>query len=348
MTAVERIEVPGYEEVVRCSDPATRLRCVVAVHSTVLGPALGGARFRPYRSDDDALEDVLRLARGMTYKAAVAGLDLGGGKAVIVGEPARLRSEGLLRAYGRFVDSLGGRYLTAEDVGTTQADMDVIRTETRHVTGVSESAGGSGDPSPATALGVLHALGALAEHLWGAESLEGRHLVVLGAGKVGSALVGHLAGCGASVSVTDVDPARVGEMVRRHGATPVEVHDALALECDVLVPCALGGVLDAATIPRLRCRAVCGAANNQLAERADADRLAQAGIVYIPDYVASAGGIINIAEELRGYDRARATAALARIRGTTGTVLATAVAEGVTPLEAADRIAERRLASAGR
>ncbi|MDP8987168.1 MAG: NAD(P)-binding domain-containing protein, partial [Actinomycetota bacterium] len=330
---VERLDVPGHEEVVRCSDARTGLRSIVAIHSTALGPALGGVRFRPYGDDGEALHDVLRLARGMTYKAAVAGLDLGGGKAVIVGDPARLRSEELLRAYGRFVDSLRGRYLTAEDVGTTQADMDLIREETRHVTGVSESAGGSGDPSPATAIGVVHAMEALAEHAWSDGSLEGRHVVVLGAGKVGSALVGHLVAAGASVSVADVDPARVHEMVRRHGARPVDVDDALALECDVLAPCALGGVLDAATIPRLRCRAVCGAANNQLVDRADADRLARAGVLYVPDYVASAGGIINIAEELRGYDRERAVAAVAGIRRTTGAVLAAAAAEGVTPLD---------------
>lgn len=345
---VERIEVPGYEEVVRCSEPGIGLSAIVAIHSTALGPALGGVRFRPYEDDEEALQDALRLARSMTYKAAVAGLDLGGGKAVLVGDPGRLRSERLLRAYARFVDSLGGRYLTAQDVGTTQADMDLIREETRHVTGVSESAGGSGDPSPATALGVLHALRALAEHAWGNESLERRHVVVVGAGKVGSALVGHLVTAGAVVSVADVDPERVAEMARRHGARPVGVNDALTLECDILAPCALGGVLDAASIPRLRCRAVCGPANNQLVERADADRLARVGILYVPDYVASAGGIINIADERWGYDRERALAAVAAIRRTTGAVLATAETEGVTPLEAAERIAERRLASAAR
>jgi glutamate dehydrogenase/leucine dehydrogenase len=289
---------------------------------------------------------VLRLARGMTYKAAVAGLDLGGGKAVIIGDPARLPREPLLRAYGRFVDSFAGRYLTAEDVGTTQPDMELIRTETPHVTGVSESAGGAGDPSPATALGVLHALHALAEHRWGTQSLDGRHVVVIGAGKVGSALLGHLRVAGASVSVADIDPGRVEDMVRRHGATPIGVHDALARECDVVSPCALGGILDAVSIPSLRCHAVCGPANNQLAEPEDADRLARAGIVYVPDYVAGAGGIVNIAEELRGYDRGRARTALAGIRRTTGVVLATAAADGITPLAAADRIAERRLASA--
>ncbi|HEV2767241.1 MAG TPA: Glu/Leu/Phe/Val dehydrogenase dimerization domain-containing protein [Acidimicrobiales bacterium] len=343
---IERIAVPGYEEVVRCVDAGTGLRAIVAIHSTALGPALGGVRFRPYGDDEEALHDVLRLARGMTYKAAVAGLDLGGGKAVLVGDPARLRSDELLRAYARFVDSLGGRYLTAEDVGTTQTDMDLIRQETRHVTGGSESAGGSGDPSPATALGVVHALRALAEHAWGDDSLEQRHVVVVGAGKVGSALIGHLVTAGAVVSVADVDPARVDEMARRHGARPVDVDEALTLECDVLAPCALGGILDADTIPRLRCRAVCGPANNQLAKRGDADRLARARILYVPDYVASAGGIINIAEELRGYDGERAVAAVAGIRRTAGAVLAAAATEGVTPLEAADRIAERRLASA--
>ena len=339
----ERLLTGGHEQAVWAADATTGLRAIVAIHSTALGPALGGTRFWPYPSDETALLDVLRLARSMTYKAAVAGLDLGGGKAVILGNPGRLRSEALLRAYGRFIDSLGGRYITAEDVGTDQADMDLLRSETRYVTGVSEELGGSGDPSPATALGVLHAMHAVAEHRWGAPMLEGRHVVVLGVGKVGSALVGHLRAAGAKVSVADVVPDRGAAMVATHGATAVGVDEALTVDADVLAPCALGGLLHAGTIARLGCRAVCGSANNQLSEPADAGRLAERGILYAPDYVVSAGGIINLAEELAGYDRSRATAKLAAIGTTTAAVLADAARLGITTVDAADRRAEARL-----
>ncbi|MDP9005544.1 MAG: NAD(P)-binding domain-containing protein [Actinomycetota bacterium] len=342
----DQLDAGGHEQVVWGADPATGLRAIVAIHSTALGPALGGTRFRAYADEDEALSDVLRLSRGMTYKAALAGLDLGGGKAVILGEPGALRSEPLLRAYGRFIHSLAGRYITAEDVGTEQADMDLLRQETPFVTGVSELLGGSGDPSPATALGVVHALHAVSEHQWGSPSLDGREVLVLGVGKVGSALVGHLVASGAKVSVADIQPARVEAMVARHGASAVSIEEALTLDTDVLAPCALGGILDATTIPHLGCRVVCGSANNQLGEPADAARLADRGIVYAPDYVVSAGGIINIAEELAGYDRDRATAKLARIRLTTAQVLADAARLGTTTVEAADRLAERRLAAA--
>lgn len=339
----DHIERHGHEQVVWCAHRPSGLRAIVAIHSTVLGPALGGARFRPYADEDEALTDVLRLSRGMTYKAALAGLDLGGGKAVILGDPATQRSDALLRAYGRFVDSLGGRYITAEDVGTAQADMDVVRQETAHVAGTSEVLGGSGDPSPATAAGLVHALRAVVGHRFGSPCLDGRHVAVVGVGKVGSALVGHLVAAGAKVSVADLDPSRVHAMVVRHGARACCVDDAMTADADVLAPCALGAVLDATTIPRLRCAAVCGSANNQLAEPEDARRLADRGILYAPDYVVSSGGIINIAEELVGYDRTRATARLAAIGATTSEVLADADRLGITTVEAADRLAERRL-----
>ncbi|HUF32338.1 MAG TPA: Glu/Leu/Phe/Val dehydrogenase dimerization domain-containing protein [Acidimicrobiales bacterium] len=349
MTAVyEELGGASHERVVRCSDDAAGLRAIIAVHSTVLGPALGGTRFRRYRSDDDALDDVLRLAAGMTSKAAVAGLDLGGGKAVILGDPAVDRTDELIRAYGRAVDHLAGTYLTAEDVGTTQADMDLVRTVTRHVTGVSESLGGSGDPSPATALGVRCAMSAVAADLWGDSSLEGRRIVVSGVGKVGSALVGHLVSAGAVVSVADIDPAAAGRMAARHGVEVVGVADAHRTPCDILSPCALGGAFNAQTIPELACAAVVGSANNQLAEPDDASRLADAGVLYAPDYVVNAGGVINIAEERHrdGYDRERAHRAIARVEATTATVLATARAEGITTTAAADRVAEERLDAA--
>jgi leucine dehydrogenase len=316
---------------------------VIAVHSTALGPALGGTRFKPYASEDEALHDVLRLSRGMTYKNAAAGLDLGGGKAVIIGDPRQLRSELLFRVYGRFVDGLAGRYYTAEDVGTTTDDMVVIRKETRYVTGTPTSHGGSGDPSPATALGVLHAMGAVAERLWGDDDLSGRHVVISGVGKVGSALAGHLGSAGTKVSVADVDGDRVSAVAAAIGADIVTPDEAHAVPCDLFSPCALGAVLTAATIPHLRCAAVVGSANNQLREEVDAERLRDAGVLYVPDFVASAGGVINIADELQGYDPERARHAIGAIRATTAAVLATADADGITTEAAAHRVAQRRI-----
>ncbi|MDP9070807.1 MAG: valine dehydrogenase [Actinomycetota bacterium] len=333
----------GYEQVVFCHDGPTGLRAIVAIHSTRLGPALGGTRFFPYRSEDDALEDVLRLARGMTYKAAVAGLDLGGGKAVIIGDPATDKTEALLRAYGRFVDSLGGRYITAEDVGTTQPDMDVIRRETTQVTGVSRYLGGSGDPSAATAYGVLHAMKAVARHLWGTTVLQDRHVVVSGVGKVGYHLARHLVEERARVTVSDVSPAALDRAATELGVEVAPVEKAHAVECDVFSPCALGGALHAGTIAELRCAAVVGCANNQLADRACVQLLEEAGVLYAPDYVVNAGGVINIAEELRGYHRQRAYANVRRIFDTTAAVLAAAQTGKITTTVAADRMAERRM-----
>jgi len=322
------------------------LTAIIAVHSTRLGPALGGTRFYPYADEDAALDDVLRLARGMTYKAALAGLDLGGGKAVILGDPGRDKNEGLLRVYGRFVDCLGGRYITAEDVGTAQADMDLIRRETRYVTGVSQSLGGSGDPSAATAQGVIWAMRSVARRLWGDTSLAGRTIAVSGIGKVGTNLVRHLVEERATVKVADVDAAAVTRVVSVFGVDAVQVEKVHATECDIYSPCALGGGLNDRTIPELHAAAVVGCANNQLAEPDCADRLTEAGIVYAPDYVVNAGGLINIAEELspRGYDHDRAYARVAGIFDSTTAVLAAADSEGITTAAAADRTARRRIA----
>jgi glutamate dehydrogenase/leucine dehydrogenase len=346
----DRIGGDEYEQVVYCHDRSSGLRAIVAVHSTVLGPALGGTRFYPYASEAAALEDVLRLARGMTYKSSAAGLDLGGGKAVVLGDPSAAKTEALMRAYARFVDALGGRYITAEDVGTTQADMDMIRRETRWVTGVSRALGGSGDPSAATAYGVLYGMKAVARWLWNDAALAGRHIVISGVGKVGSNLVRHLIEERARVTVADVNQGAVDQAVRDFGVDSVAVEKAHAVECDVFSPCALGGVLNETTIPELRCQAVVGCANNQLADPGDADELQAAGILYAPDYVVNAGGVINIAEELgdAGYHRERAYAAVRRIFDTTTTVLTTAESEGITTAVAADRVAERRIAEVGR
>lgn len=345
MDVFDRIGGDGHEQVVYCQDRSARLRAIIAVHSTRLGPGLGGTRFHPYGSEAAALADVLRLARAMTYKAAAAGLDLGGAKAVILGDPATEKSEALLRAYGRFVESLGGRYLTAEDVGTTQADMDLIRRETSFVTGTSRELGGSGDPSDATAVGVLWAMRAVAHRLWGTTALEGRHVVVSGVGKVGGRLVELLVGEQARVTVADVDPGAVARAVDAHGPGVVPAEGAHRVPCDIFSPCALGGVLDATTVPELRCAAVVGAANNQLSDPGAAKLLSEAGVLYATDYVVNAGGLVNIAEELApgGYRPERAEAAVRRIFDTTGSLLALAESDGVTTAEAADRLAERRI-----
>jgi leucine dehydrogenase len=346
----ERIGQDDYEQIVFCHDRRSGLRAIIAIHSTGLGPALGGTRFFPYPSEDEALEDVLRLARGMTYKSAAAGLDLGGGKAVILGDPRTDKTEPLLRAYARFVDSLGGRYITAEDVGTTQPDMDMIRRETSFVTGVSRALGGSGDPSAATAYGVLHAMKAVAKRLWGDAALEGRHVVVSGVGKVGYALVRHLVEERCRVTVADVNAEAVERVSADFGTEVAPPEKAHSVACDLFSPCAMGAVLNASTIPELHCEAVVGSANNQLAEPADAERLADAGVVYAPDYVVNAGGVINIAEEVaaQGYHRERAYASVRRIYDTTLAVLETAAAEGITTAAAADRLAEQRIAALGR
>jgi len=345
----DRIGADDYEQVVFCHDRPSGLRAIIAVHSTRLGPALGGTRFYPYASEDAGLDDVLRLARAMTYKAAAAGLALGGGKAIILGDPARDRSEALLRAYARQIDALGGRYITAEDVGTTQADMDLIRLETRYVAGTSRETGGSGDPSGATAYGVLRAMKAVALRLWGHTSLAGRHIAIAGLGKVGSALLGHLGEEGARATVADVVPAALHRAIAESGATatavaPEAIH---AVECDIYSPCALGGTLNAVTIPELRCAAVVGAANNQLADKASVALLADAGVLYAPDFVVNAGGLINIAAELApgGYHQDLALTAVGAIFDTVTALLEAAELGDISTSEAANRLAEGRIAA---
>ncbi|HEU5001175.1 MAG TPA: Glu/Leu/Phe/Val dehydrogenase [Actinomycetota bacterium] len=350
MDVFEATAGEDYEQVVFCNDRASGLRAIIAIHSTALGPALGGTRYWPFESEAEALTDVLRLSKAMSYKNAAAGLDLGGGKAVIMApEPGSgPKSEALLRAYGRFIDALGGRYITAEDVGTTGADMDMIRRETRWVTGISPTDGGSGDPSPATAYGVMQGLRAVAIELWGEPSLAGRRAAVQGVGKVGHALVGHLKEAGAEVVVADVNPVHVEQAVADYG---VEVEDTArihAVDCDLFCPCALGGGLNDLTIPELRCAAVAGAANNQLLRPHHADALAQRGILYVPDFIINAGGVINVADELNGYDERRAHQRIEGIFGNVARVLETARKESLTPSVAANRVAEERIRSVGR
>ena len=348
MQLFERIGVDDHEEVVYCHDRKSGLRAIIALHSTRLGPALGGTRFYPYESEDAALEDVLRLAKGMTYKAAAAGLDLGGGKAVVIGDPRTAKSEALLRAYGRFVETLGRRYITAEDVGTTQADMDVIRRETTHVTGVSRWLGGSGDPSAATAYGVFHAMKATALACKGSNELAERHVVVAGVGKVGTNLVRHLVEERCHVTVADVDEDAVDRVQRDFGVDTVPPEKAHALPCDIYSPCALGGALNADTIPELRCWAIVGSANNQLADASNVELLARTDVLYAPDFIVNAGGLINVSEELAGYHRERAYARVRRIYDTTLTLIQGARAEGISTTAYAERMAEQRIDDIGR
>ena len=348
MGVFDAIGDAGHEEVLFGTDSESGLRAIIAVHSTTLGPALGGTRFYPYANEQAALDDVLRLSRAMTYKAAAAGLDLGGGKAVIIGDPAELKSERLLRAYGRLVDSLGGRYITAEDVGTTTSDMVTISRETRWVTGIPVAFGGSDDPSPATARGVMAAMEVVADRLWGSPDLAGRTVAVQGVGKVGSDLVHRLAKAGADTIVADVNEAACRDMEARYGSRVVSVDDIIEADCDILAPCALGGVINSATIPRLRCAAVVGSANNQLADPSnDADALADRGILYAPDFVVNAGGIINITEELRGYSVERAAIAVDGIAAAVAHILDTADARGINPNSAAEQVARERIESIG-
>jgi valine dehydrogenase (NAD+) len=343
-------ESTGHEQVVFCQDKQTGLKAIIGIYSTALGPALGGTRFYPYDSEQAALADVLDLSRGMAYKNALAGLDLGGGKAVIWGDPEQIKSEALLRAYGRFVESLGGRYYTACDVGTYVPDMDVIARETRYVTGRSVEHGGAGDSSILTAWGVFQGMRAAAEHLWGVPTLDGRRIGVAGLGKVGKYLVGHLLEDGAEVVATDVD-ARALDWARTTHPQVHLVDDASALvsaDIDVYAPCALGSALDDGTVAALRAKVVAGAANNQLAHSGVEKLLADRGILYAPDYVVNAGGVIQVADEIEGFDFERAKLRATRIYDTTREILRLADTDGVPPAVAADRLAERRMAEIGR
>ncbi|HKS43560.1 MAG TPA: Glu/Leu/Phe/Val dehydrogenase dimerization domain-containing protein [Amycolatopsis sp.] len=337
----------GHEQVVFCQDAATGLKAIIAVHSTALGPALGGTRFYPYPSESDALADVLALAKGMSYKNALAGLDFGGGKAVIIGDPATLKSEALLRAYGRFVQSLGGRYITACDVGTYVADMDIVARECSFATGRSADNGGAGDSSVLTAFGVFQGMRAAAGHRWGSPDLAGRRVGVSGVGKVGYLLVGHLMEAGAEVVISDVAQAAIERTVAAYPDVRV-AHDLIRFDLDVFAPCALGGALNDQTAPALRAEIVCGAANNQLAHPGIDKLLKDRDVLYAPDYLVNAGGVIQVSDELHGFDFVRARRKAEKIFETTRQVFALADAEGVPPATAADRLAERRMSEVGR
>ncbi|MEV0897046.1 Glu/Leu/Phe/Val dehydrogenase [Actinoplanes sp. NPDC049802] len=343
-------DASGHEQVVFCQDRETGLKAIIGIYSTALGPALGGTRFYPYENESAALADVLQLSRGMAYKNAMAGLDLGGGKAVIWGDPAKLKSEALLRAYGRFVESLHGRYYTACDVGTYVQDMDVVARETRYATGRSVEHGGAGDSSVLTAWGVFQGMRAAAEHTWATPSLRGRTVGVSGLGKVGKYLAGHLLEDGATVVATDVSEAALAWARANHPEITLVPDTAtlIASDIDVYAPCALGGALNDDTVQALRARVVSGGANNQLAHPGVSKLLEDRGILYTPDYVVNAGGVIQVADEIQGFDFERAKLRATGIFETTRRLLQLAGDEGVPPAIAADRLAERRMAEVGR
>jgi leucine dehydrogenase len=345
-----RVSQLGHEQVVFCHDEATGLKAIIAIHNTVLGPAAGGTRMWNYTSELDALTDVLRLSRGMTYKSAISGLNFGGGKAVIIGDAKTQKSEAFLRRFGKFVDSLGGKYITAEDVNMKTADMEFIHMETRYVTGLPESIGGGGDPSPVTAYGVYLGMKATAKKVFGADSLEGKKVGVQGVGQVGSYLVEHLSKEGAVVYVSDINEEKVKSIAQKFRATPVNQDTLYGMDIDIYAPCALGATLNDDTIPKLKCAIVAGGANNQLKdEQKHGYQLIDRGIAYAPDFVINAGGIINVYSEYQGnYSRKRAYEHAEKIYDTTLNILRVAEAEKITSQEAAIRLAERRITEVGR
>lgn len=335
----------GHEQLVVSTDPETGLQAIISIHSTLLGPSLGGCRFWYYKTFEEAAADALRLSKAMTYKAAISGLNLGGGKAVICAKPGE-KTPAMLRAFGRFVDSLAGLYVTAQDVGMTLADLEAIREVTRYAAGIPEAAGGSGDPSPMTARGVLHGMRACLKEVFGSDSFRDRTVAVQGLGKVGRHLVGLLHQEGARLIVSDLEATRMKAVASEFQAETMPSSRIHTAACDLFAPCALGGLLNSAAISKLRCRIVAGSANNPLANWADAKLLQRRRILYAPDYVINAGGLINIACEMEGYQKEKAEARVAGIAENLTRVFARAKEEKIAPLEAADRLAEERLAKA--
>lgn len=343
MKLLQYMENENFEQVVVCTEPQSGLKAIIAIHDTTLGPALGGLRMWPYRTEEEAFIDALRLAKGMTYKNAVTGLNLGGGKAVIIGDPRKDKSEELFRAFGRYVQSLNGRYITAEDVGTTVEDMDFIKLETNYVTGVSEAFGSSGNPSPITAYGIYHGMKAAAKFAFGSGSLQGKTVAIQGVGNVSYHLCKHLHDEGANLIVTDIYKEAVDRAVNDFGAKAVDVNDIYEVDCDIFSPCALGAILNDVTIPKLKAKVVAGSANNQLKENKHGDMLHERGIVYAPDYVINAGGVINVSDELYGYNRERVLKKVEGIYHTIEKVLQIANGQNIPTYLAADRLAEQRI-----
>lgn len=347
MQLFEYITKYDYEQVVICQDKSSGLKAIIAIHDTTIGPALGGTRMWTYASDEDAIIDALRLARGMTYKNAAAGLNLGGGKTVIIGDPQRDKSEALFRAFGRYIESLGGRYITAEDVGTSVEDMAYIRMETKHVCG-TVGKGGSGDPSPFTAMGVWKGMKACCLEVYGNDSLNGKTVAVQGLGHVGYYLCKHLFDEGARLIVTDINQKAVKKVVDDFNAIAVAPNDLYEIEADIFAPCALGAVINDETLPKLKCQIIAGASNNVLKEDRHGDLLDQRGILYAPDYIINAGGVINVAEELAGYDKENSIRKVSGVYENVLKVFAIAKRDKVPTYIAADRLAEERIAQLGK
>lgn len=342
MGVFELMEKFGHEQIVFCYDKVSGLKAIIGIHNTTLGPALGGTRMWPYAAEEDALLDAVRLSRGMTYKASAMGLNLGGGKAVIWGDPRADKSEELLRAFGRYVNTLHGRYVTAEDVGTNVEDMAYVMMETDYVTGRGDI---SGDPSPVTAFGVYRGMKAAARTVWGHESLKGKVVAVQGLGKVGYHVCEHVHDEGGRLVVTDINPDNVRRAVQEFKATAVAPDDIYAAAADIYSPCALGATLNDDTIGQLRCKIVAGAANNQLKEPRHAQALQERGILYCPDYVINGGGLVNVSEEFNpsGYNRERAHAKVAGIYDKLLRIFTIAQTQGITTAQAADVMAEERI-----
>jgi len=340
MNIFEEMAKYGYEQLVFFYDKETGLKGITCIHDTTLGPALGGTRLWNYATEEEAIIDVLRLARGMTYKNAAAGLNIGGGKTVLIGDASKVKSEAYFRAFGRFVQSLNGRYITAEDVNTNVNDMDYVAMETKYITGLRKT---SGDPSPFTALGVYVGIKASCKEKFGDDSLKGRTIAVQGVGSVGYNLVKHLISEGANVVICDIKQSNIDRCVNEFPVTVVEPDKIYDVECDVFAPCALGAVINDDTIPRLKCKIVAGSANNVLKEERHAEELEKRGILYAPDYVINAGGVINVYQEILGYDKQEAEAKVKRIYERLLEVYRIAKEEGITTAKAADRMAEKRI-----
>ncbi len=348
MTIFEQLSSYDHEQIVFCRNDDVGLRAIIAIHNTTLGPSLGGCRLYDYASEADAVRDVLRLSRGMTYKAAVAGLDLGGGKSVMIGDPS-LKSEAMFRAFGRHVESLGGRYITAEDMNTSVEDMDNIRRETRWVTGSAAATGGSGDPSPVTAWGCYHGIRACLEVIYGSPEVAGRSVAIQGVGNVGYYLAKHLHEAGASLMYADINHKRIQRVMDEFGGSVLEGDDYCRANVDVLAPCAIGGIINLRTIPLIKAPIIAGGANNQLDdETRDGEALSERGITYAPDYVINAGGLINVCAELKGQPREKAMGDAAAIFNTVKRIINKAKLEGITTARAANKVAEERIEAVGR
>lgn len=341
-----QVALHDHEQIMICQDNSTGLKAIIAIHNTVLGPGLGGTRIWNYKSEAEAINDVLRLSRGMTYKASISGLNLGGAKAVIIGDAKQIKSEALFRKFGRFVENLGGKYITAEDVNTTTKDMEYVAMETKHVVGLPESMGGGGDPSPVTAYGTYMGMKASAKMAWGNDSLSGKTVAVQGIGKVGFHLLEHLHKEGAKLYVADINDNALKAAADQFGAIVVSGEDIFDLNTDVFSPCALGAVLNTDTISRLKCQVIAGAANNQLAEEKEhGQMLVQKGIYYAPDFLINAGGLINVYSEYIGYNRERAYSAAEKIYDTALSIYKLAGEQNIPTQKAATQMAEQRVAS---